>query len=74
MVVEITTTVRSIPQEVGLGRPEGMRQVCVANFDNLHVVPSIALKGLIGTVSHAREREVKRALGRALAWPELKVL
>jgi mRNA-degrading endonuclease toxin of MazEF toxin-antitoxin module len=74
MVAEITVTVRGIPQEVLLGRQEGLRHPCVANLDNLHVVPKGCLVDLIGALSIKREHEVKRALGYALGWPELKVL
>ena len=73
MVAEITTTIRGIPQEVPLGRAEGMRQRCVVNLDNVHVVLKAALRQRAGTVSLARHHEVKRALGHALDWPELEV-
>jgi mRNA interferase MazF len=74
IVAEVTTTIREIPQEVPLGRREGLRDPSVANLDNLHVVPKACLGELIGTVGAAREREIKRSLGYALGWPELKVL
>jgi mRNA-degrading endonuclease toxin of MazEF toxin-antitoxin module len=38
------------------------------------VVPKIRLGDVIGVVDAERYREVKRALGYALDWPELKVL
>ena len=72
IVVEITTVVRSIPVEVPLGAQEGLRRRSVANFDNLHVVPKARLAARIGCVGANRVAEVKRALGCALAWPELK--
>ena len=74
VVAEVTTTIRAIPQEVALGRAEGMRQRCVANFDNVHVIPAKALRERIGTLAAKRHRDVKRALGYALDWAELKVL
>jgi len=74
IVAEITATFRGIPQEIPLGRQEGLHKPCVANLDNIHVVPKACLKKLLGTLSAKREREVKRALGYALGWPELKVL
>jgi mRNA interferase MazF len=73
-VVEVTRTVRSIPQEVPLGRPEGLAHPSVANLDNVHVVPKKTLGELIGRLAPTRQRAVKRALGYALDWPELKVL
>ena len=74
IVAEITTTLRGIPQEVPLGRREGLPQASVANLDNVHVIPKACLGGLLGALRAGREREVKRALGYALGWPELKVL
>jgi hypothetical protein len=38
------------------------------------VVPKESLEGRIGVLATKRIREVKRALGYALAWPELKGL
>jgi mRNA interferase MazF len=74
IVAEITSRARGIPQEVSLRVTEGLKASCVVNFDNVHVVPADALGDLIGVVARRRERELKRALGYALDWPELKVL
>ena len=74
VVAEITTTVRGIPQDVPLGRREGLGRPSVANLDNIHVIPTDRLGGLVGVLAGARAAEVKRALGYALDWPELKVL
>lgn len=74
IVAELTTRVRSIPQEVTLGRGEGLPRACVANFDNIHVVPVSALSKRIGRLARGRHREAKQALGYALGWPELKLL
>jgi mRNA interferase MazF len=74
LVAEVTTTVRSIPQEVSLGAREGLRRPSVANLDKVHVIAKALLKEQIGTLSPSREREVKRALGYALGWPELMLL
>jgi mRNA interferase MazF len=74
VVAEVTTTVRGIPQEVPLGRREGLEKTSVANLDNVHVVPQARLGDVIGVLAGERQREVKRALGYALDWPELKVL
>ena len=73
-VAEVTTTIRGIPQEVQLSLREGLREPSVANLDNIHVVPVRRLGQRIGRLGLAREREVKRALGYAFDWPELKVL
>ena len=74
IVAEITTTIRAIPQEVPLGHHEGLTRPSVANLDNVHVVPKALLTRRIGTIALGRHRLVKRALGYALDWPELKVL
>jgi mRNA interferase MazF len=74
LIAEITTTIRSIPQEISLGPHEGLSHLSVANLDNIHVVPKASLGARIGSLATHRQREVKRALGYALDWPELKVL
>lgn len=74
LVAEITTTIRGIPQEVPVGPAEGLPRPCVVNLDNVHVVPMALLAEPAGSLAAAREREVKRALGYALGWPELKEL
>lgn len=71
LVAEVTTTVRSIPQEVALGSDEGLPRRCVANLDNTQAIPKRWLSERIGRLAPSRATEVKRALGHALAWPEL---
>ena len=71
IVVEITTTIRHIPQEVPLGKREGLRRASVANLDNVHVIAKAWLGARIGALGPSREVEVKRALGAALGWLEL---
>ncbi len=71
IAVEITTKVRAIPQEVMLGRREGMPRRCVANFDNVRAVPVSLLSEQLGRISNARVVEIKHALGYALGWIEL---
>lgn len=72
LVVEITTTVREIPVEIPLGRAEGLARRSVANCDNLHAVPKARLGERLGVLAAKRIPEVKRALGFALGWAELK--
>lgn len=48
IVAEVTTMIREIPQEVPLGRAEGLTQQAVANLDNVHVVPKAAVGERIG--------------------------
>lgn len=72
IVAEVTSTVRDIPVEVPLGSPEGLSRRSVANLDNVHVVARTDLASRIGALPASRAGEVKRALGYALDWPELK--
>lgn len=74
LVVEVTTTVRSIPQEVSLGRREGLTRACVANLDAVRTIPRGSLVARIGRLSASRHVEAKRALGQVLHWPELTSL
>ena len=74
IVAEITSTIRDIPEEVAVGKREGLARESVINLDNVHVVPRALLGDRIGLLPHGRHREVKRALGYALDWPELKVV
>ncbi len=71
IAAEITTVVRNIPTEVPLGRRERMPRPCVANCDNLRCISRHALVERIHTLPSSRIREVKRAVGFALAWSEL---
>jgi mRNA interferase MazF len=74
LIAEVTSTVRGIPQEVLLGKKEGLVRSSVVNFDNIYVIPKAALSKFIGSVASVRHREIKRALGYVLDWPELKVV
>lgn len=71
LAVEVTSRVRGIPQELALGVREGLPRRCVANLDNLRVVPRNALRERAGRLAPRRIEELKRALGYALGWTEL---
>jgi len=71
VAVEITSTIRGIATEVHLGEQEGLPRVCVANCDNLRMVPKASLTRQAGQLHPERWVEVKRALGSALGWREL---
>jgi mRNA interferase MazF len=71
LAVEVTTTIRGIPEEVSLGKREGLKKRGVANLDTLRTIPRASLTTRIGRLSAPRHIEVKRALGHALLWPEL---
>lgn len=74
IVAEVTTTVRGIPEEVPLSSREGLSRPSVVNLDNVHVVPKRLLGDRIGILAQQRVHELKRALGYALDWTELKIL
>jgi mRNA interferase MazF len=74
LVVEVTTTVRGIPQEVALGKREGLPKACVANLDALRTIPVSTLTSRAGNLAPRRHLELKRALGHVLHWPELTAL
>jgi mRNA interferase MazF len=74
LVAEITTTVRSIPQEVVVGRPEGLPSASVVNLDNLHTIAKSQLTKRAGLLRPGRETEIKRSLGHVLGCPELTAL
>ena len=71
IVVEITTVIRDIPQEVRLGKEEGLARRSVANLDNIHVVPTARLRRRAGMLAWRRIIELKRAFGHALRWSDL---
>ena len=48
LIAEVTSTVREIPQEVSVGKPEGLSRASVVNLDNIHVVPKIRQHSVIG--------------------------
>ena len=71
LAVEVTTSIRAIPQEVMLGRREGLSRACVANLDTLRTIPRESLRRRVGRLAQPRHAEVKRALGHVLGWSEL---
>jgi len=74
LVAEVTTRVRGIPQEIPLGKREGLPRACVANLDTLRPIERSLIGDRLGLLASSRHREVKRALGYALDWAELKTL
>lgn len=71
VAAEITSTIRQIASEVPLGKEEGLPRVCIADCDNLRVVPRVSLTRRAGQLAPERWVEVKRAVGAALGWREL---
>ena len=67
--VEISTTARSLPTEVPLGRAEGLPRPCVANADNLVTIPKTWLETRISALSAPKLAAVESAIKFALALP-----
>src|ERR1043166_4339013 len=63
LVAEVTSTIRGIPQEVTVGRSEGLPSASVVNLDNLHTVAKGRLTKRAGALRCTREIEITRALG-----------
>jgi mRNA interferase MazF len=62
-VVQVTSTVRSLPTEVPLGQEHGLDHDSVINCDNLATVPRAALmryRGTLGPVELAHLRDALR--------------
>lgn len=65
-VAPVTTRIRQIPTEVGLGPAEGLSKACVANLDTITTIPKRALTQLIGPLPPDKLAAVERALRFAL--------
>jgi len=76
IVVEITTTIRSIPVKARVGRREGLPSTCVANFDNIRIVARQWLDSRAGALAPSRNRlkfelvPLTEGYPGAKAWPE----
>jgi mRNA interferase MazF len=66
-VVLITTRVRGLPTEVGLGAANGLIEGSVANCDNVLTVPKATVVALRGALGPAEVRALDDALRIALA-------
>jgi mRNA interferase MazF len=67
LVAPVTTTVRGISTEVPLGPAEGLKSGCVANLDNVQLVPVSTLIRRAGTVAPSRWPEFCRAMASVMA-------
>jgi len=65
-VAPITTTVRKIPSEVFLSKPDGMPLDCAINCDHIQTVAKGKVGDLIATLSTAKLEELRRAIRFAL--------
>lgn len=66
VVALVTRTVRGIPTEVALGRPQGLPVRCVANLDNILTVPRERLKRRMGICDAMKTQELNQAIKTAL--------
>ncbi|MGH9185558.1 MAG: type II toxin-antitoxin system PemK/MazF family toxin [Acidimicrobiales bacterium] len=66
VVAPITRTIRDIPSEVHLGRPEGLAIECAANFDNVLAFPKAMLVRRVGALGAQRVDDVCRAMSAAI--------
>jgi mRNA-degrading endonuclease toxin of MazEF toxin-antitoxin module len=67
IVVPLTTTVRGLPNEVGLNQTDGMPRACVTSIDNLSTIAKGQLVERITELDAAKMDEVCRALNRSVA-------
>ena len=66
LIAPVTSTVRDIPTCLPLGSAEGLRQDCVASFDNLAAVPKHMLTRRLGRLGPGGRHRLCHAL-RAVA-------
>lgn len=52
----VTRKVRGIPTEIPLGRANGLRESCVASFDNLHLIRRALLAERVGVLESPRSQ------------------
>lgn len=66
VVAPVTRTVRGIPTEVRLGPSHGLKDECVASFDNLQPIRRSFLAERVGALGIDEQDEICRGL-RAMA-------
>jgi mRNA interferase MazF len=65
-VAPITTTVRDIPSEVFLSKPDGMKRDCAINLDHIQTISKGKIGSLITTLSTDKLQQVSDAIQFAL--------
>lgn len=60
---------RGLLSELSLGPDDGLPEMCVASFDNLHTLRKGEFRERIAVLSHAKQRELCDVLGAALGCP-----
>lgn len=69
-VAPVTTRIRSIPVEVGLGPEDGLSKRCVINLDALVTIPKSNLEQCIGLLRPEKVKQIEAALRFALGMSE----
>ena len=67
LVAPITTVIRGLATEVALGEAEGLQVECVANLDNVQLVPVDRLLRRAGAVPPGRWPEFCTAMSKVMA-------
>ena len=62
IVAPVTTTIRDIPTEIVLDERDGLREKCVASFDNLWRIPTRSLTTRVAESGSHRQARICRAL------------
>ena len=65
MVAPVTSTIRGIPSEVGVGLREGLKHESVVNLDHVQTIERARLARCIGRLDARKLRAVCRALNVA---------
>lgn len=65
-VAEITTTVRSIPVEVPLGKEDGLSKACVANLDTIITISKDLLKERLCVLNPKKIEAINNSIKFAL--------
>lgn len=65
-VAPVTSTVRSIPSEVGLSEQDGMRRDCAVNCDHIQTVAKGKIGSRVTTLSDDKMIRVAKAIGFTL--------
>ena len=66
MVTPVTTRIRRIPTEVGLGAEDGLDRPCVINLDTIATIPKSVLTARVAVLRPGKVAAVDRAVRFAL--------
>ncbi len=65
-VAAVTTRIRNIPVEVGLGPKEGLPRTCVANLDSINTIEKASLREFVAMLHAEKLDELDEAIHYAL--------